>query len=75
MDKKIRHKLCQTSQIREILFTVHKHALRYDSLKGYGKFLSILSHIFVIYTNLFLTLIPVNTVGKIVDKRAEDKHQ
>ncbi len=35
---------------------------------------AILSHIFETYTNLFLTLIPVESFGKIVVKRAEDKH-
>ena len=42
--------------------------------KGYGEVSAFLSPIFQTYTNLFLTLIPVNTVGKIVVKRAEDKH-
>ena len=74
MDKKNRYKLCQTYQIREIVFTIHKHALRYNSFKGKGKVLSILSHIFETYTNLFLMLIPVNNFGKIVAKRAENKN-
>ncbi len=51
---------------RQILFTIHQHVSQCNCFKGYGKFSTLfLSHINY-WTNLFLTLVPVESFREIV---------
>ena len=49
----------------------HQHSVANNSSRVCRKVAAILSHIFKVHTNLFLTLIPVKRLGKISVKLVE----